>query len=411
MMKLTTLLGLFCFLALVSPIAAQNDNCVTCHQEFEEEDGPSHIITRDIHIQKGLGCADCHGGDPALEDMDEVRQSKGYRGVPTHQEIPEYCAHCHSDAAYMRNHNPGLPTDQLDKYKTSIHGQRLFSSGDEKVANCISCHSVHEISNGRLPHSSTHPLNLPATCGKCHSDAELMAEYKIPTDQLHDYEQSVHGQALLERKNLGAPACNDCHGNHGAAPPGISSIAAVCGTCHAFEAELFLASPHKEAYEENEFPMCETCHSNHKILKPLDNFVGTDDPAVCTECHSAEDGTRAFFVADSITSSIQALLASQSKAKAALDEAMAKGMATFDDELLLKEVNQALIQTRTLVHSFGVEQVAPKAAEGIAKADSIVVHSATLVDEYYFRRKGLLWSSLFITILVIGLYMKIRSLD
>ena len=41
------------------------------------------------------------------------------------------------------------------------------------------------------------------------------------------------------------------------------------------EAELFGGSPHLDAFTENDFPMCETCHSNHKILKPFDAMVGT----------------------------------------------------------------------------------------------------------------------------------------
>ena len=37
------------------------DNCRDCHFDFEDDDGPSHKFVRDIHAQKGLGCADCHG--------------------------------------------------------------------------------------------------------------------------------------------------------------------------------------------------------------------------------------------------------------------------------------------------------------------------------------------------------------
>ena len=251
----------------LSPVVllGADDNCVICHQSFEDETGPSHMIERDIHIQRGLGCVDCHGGDASLEDMDEVREVADYRGVPDYLELPGFCARCHSDAAYMRNHNPSLPTDQLDKYRTSVHGQKLFGERDRKVANCISCHTVHEIGDGRLPHSSTHPLNVPATCGKCHSDDEYMAEYGIPTDQLSDFTASVHGHALLEQKDLGAPACNDCHGNHGASPPGVASLSAVCGNCHALQMDLFNNSPHRNAFAANEYPMCETCHGNHAI--------------------------------------------------------------------------------------------------------------------------------------------------
>jgi predicted CXXCH cytochrome family protein len=398
-------------LLLAAPGAlAQDDNCITCHQSFEDEDGPSYLIQRDVHIQNGLGCVDCHGGDASLEDMEQVREVPGYRGVPDHFEVPQFCARCHSDAAYMRNHNPALPTDQLAKYKTSIHGQRLFGKHDDKVANCVSCHSVHEIGSGKMPHSSTHPTNLPYTCGKCHANPDYMAEYGIPTDQLADFEKSVHGQALLEQNDLGAPSCNDCHSNHGAAPPGLTSLAAVCGNCHAIEAELFRNSPHKEAFDANDFPECETCHSNHLVVAPKDEWVGTSDDALCVQCHSADDGTPAFAVADSMATMIGQLVASHDRARELLDEAQQKGMMTTDEEFLLKDVHQALIQTRTKIHSISLDQLVPVAEAGLAKADSVQVKSAELIDDYYFRRRGLALATLFITIVALALYFKIRRL-
>ncbi len=389
---------------------AQENNCITCHQDLEDQDGPSHKIVRDIHFQKGLMCNDCHGGDPTLDDMDDVAESKGYRGVPSYTEVPSFCARCHSDASYMHEHNPSLPTDQFDKYKTSVHGQRLLKKGDTKVANCISCHSVHEIGDAKFPHSSTYPLNIPATCGKCHGDTEYMSQYGIPTDQLEGYKKSVHGKALLENHDLGAPACNDCHGNHGAAPPGVSSISAVCGNCHAFQAELFDASPHKQAYIENDFPMCETCHSNHLIVQPLDAMVGDAEPAICTECHSSDDGTIGLATAASINAGIKKLVLAHNEAEVVLNEAIEKGMLTTDEEFLLNEVKQELIQARTLVHSFDSTRVVEKTKVGLLKADSVKSNSASLIDEYYFRRKGLGVATLFITIVCIALWIRIKRL-
>ena len=354
---------------------------------------------------------DCHGGDVSLEDMDDVRLVRSYRGIPSYSEVPQFCARCHSDAAYMHEHNPSLPIDQLDKYRTSVHGQLLFDKKDSKVANCVSCHTVHEIGDAKMPHSSTHPINLIETCGKCHSDADHMAGYGIPTTQVEDYKLSVHGVALLERGDLGAPACNDCHGNHGAAPPGVSSLAAVCGNCHALEAELYNGSPHKIAFEENDYPMCETCHSNHKILKPHDDMVGIQDDAICVECHSSDDGTVAFETASGISGALAQLVASQIQADSALTEAIEKGMMTTDEEFRLKEVAQTLIRARTLVHAFNADSVSAKTAEGISKADTVTANSAALIGEYHFRRKGLGFATLFITILVVALYLKIRRVD
>lgn len=411
MRKLVFILAAAALLVACPALVAQENNCLECHQSFEDEDdGPSYKIVRDVHSQRGLSCADCHGGDATLDDMDEVREVKGYREVPSPLEVPNFCARCHSDAAYMHEHNPALPVDQLDKYKTSIHGRRLFGKKDTKVANCISCHGVHDIGSAKMPHSSTHPLNIPQTCGRCHADEEYMADYSIETSQVDDYAQSVHGMALLQRKDLGAPACNDCHGNHGAAPPGVTSLSAVCGNCHALEAELFNLSPHKVAFEENDYPMCETCHSNHKIVKPLDDWVGTVEPALCINCHSDDDGTLGFETADGISTAITNLVVAHREAQNVLDEAIEKGMMTTDEEFRLKEVHQALVQTRTLIHAFNLDSVADKVEEGLKKAREVETNSASLIDEYYFRRKWLGLATLFIAIVIISLYVKIRRL-
>ena len=54
-----------------------------------------------------------------------------------------------------------------------------------------------------------------------------MAGYNIPTDVVTKYKQSVHYEALTKKGDLSAPTCNICHGNHGATPPGVESVANV----------------------------------------------------------------------------------------------------------------------------------------------------------------------------------------
>ena len=82
-----------------------------------------------------------------------------------------------------------------------------------------------------------------------------------------------------------------------------------------------------------------------------------------------------------------------------------------DEEFRLKEVDQILLQTRTLVHAFDVDSVSAKAQTGLAAADTVRVGSASLIDEYYFRRKGLGLASLFITLLAVLLWRKIRQIE
>lgn len=409
-MKFVYMMLMAGLLVAATPAVVFSDNCLDCHQTFEDENGPSHLITKDVHYQNGLSCVSCHGGDSTMSDMDDVRKSSSFRGVPTYLQVPDFCARCHSNPDYMHDHNPRLPVDQLEKYKTSIHGKRLFEKHDTKVANCVSCHSVHEIGNAKLPYSSTYPLNLPFTCGKCHADSAHMAGYNIPTDQLAGYQVSVHGKALLEKEDLSAPACNDCHGNHGAAPPGINSLAAVCGMCHAIEAELYNASPHRAAFDELDLPMCVVCHSNHKILPPGDFMIGLTDPAVCGNCHSRDDGTKAPATIDSMKATLANLSQARDSARQILDDAETKGMMTTDEEFLMKEVDQSLIQTRTLIHRFDIDTLGPTAVQGIENARKVQTESAGLINQYYFRRKGLAVATLIITLLAIGLYIKIRRM-
>src|SRR5207244_221074 len=95
------------------------------------------------------------------------------------------------------------------------------------------------------------------------------------------YLRSVHAEALLKKQDLSAPTCNDCHGNHGAAPPGTASVGNVCGTCHARQAELFNMSPHQAVFDALAIPQCLACHGNHEVRHPTDAWLGVEPNAVC----------------------------------------------------------------------------------------------------------------------------------
>ncbi len=201
--------------------AQTSNTCLDCHGVL---DPPLQVtadqFAQDIHSQKGLNCASCHGGDPTKSDMDAMSKASGFRGKIQRSQIPELCGWCHSDAAYMRRHNPSLRTDQLSQYKTSAHG-KLLAQGNTKVAVCIDCHGVHDLRPASDTRSTVNPSNVAQTCSRCHSNAEYMKDYHIPTDQFAKYSVSVHHEAMTVQGDLSAPTCTTCHGNHGAAPPGV----------------------------------------------------------------------------------------------------------------------------------------------------------------------------------------------
>jgi predicted CXXCH cytochrome family protein len=204
-----------------------------------------------------------------------------FRGSPKKAEIPGFCARCHSDAAMMRTYNPSLRVDQLSQYETSKHGNS--SKGDIRSPSAPLPGPQHP--DRQVPKVSHLPWNIPQTCGKCHADASVMGSYGIPTNQLAQYRESVHSAALFDKKDMSAPACNDCHGNHGAVPPEVQSIASVCRQCHPSAGELFSKSPHKRAFDEVGQSECEACHGNHKIVRPTAAMLGTDEKSVCVQCH------------------------------------------------------------------------------------------------------------------------------
>ncbi|MFQ6617773.1 MAG: cytochrome c3 family protein, partial [Fidelibacterota bacterium] len=267
------------------------DQCIQCHDVLEGRlRDPVVGFEGDVHYQEGLSCSDCHGGDPAKEDMDEAMDpAKGYVGVPDPLKVPEFCSRCHGNPEYMKKYNPALPVDQVEKYNTSIHGKKL-RRGDRKVAQCASCHEAHGIRKANDPMSSIYPLNIPETCSRCHSDPKYMQEYKIPIDQHSKFVQSVHGYALFEKRDVrGAPACNDCHGNHGAIPPGVESIAFVCGLCHSYNFELYEKSPISNYFTQLGLHGCQVCHGNHDVRKPTDEMVGVGKFSICITCHTKKD--------------------------------------------------------------------------------------------------------------------------
>ncbi len=314
--------------------AAGETSCIACHGDPELFE-PEFLLAvqdyeHDVHADVGLSCHDCHGGnpDPALAEdmsaaMDESFAANPYLGVPDATGVPGFCGRCHSDPTYMRRFNPSARVDQEQEYWTSQHGAGL-SQGDENVATCISCHGVHGIQRSGDPQSLVYPTRVAETCSTCHADAALMGDYvtgtgrPLPIDQYARWRESVHAEALLVREDLSAPTCNDCHGNHGAMPPGLDSVTFVCGQCHGREADLFRGSTKRVGFEEHNdylldigddgcafchelpepqaaitnihsFGECAACHTNHGVVRPTLAFLSPLPDTPCAFCHEGAD--------------------------------------------------------------------------------------------------------------------------
>jgi hypothetical protein len=397
--------------AAYSDAQPADDNCATCHLALGIANltKPAEDYKSDIHAAKGFGCAACHGGDPSVMGLEAMDRKKGYIGKPSPIQVVEVCGKCHSDANFMRRYNPSLRVDQVAEYYTSVHGRRLKDQKDQKVANCASCHPAHAIRPPNDSRSSVHPMRVANTCGSCHANAEYMAPYKIPTDQLEKYQQSVHWKMITQKSDLAAPTCNDCHGNHGAAPPGVSSVGNVCGQCHAVNAELFNKSAHSKIFAQMGLSGCATCHSNHGIMETGDVMLAAGDKSACATCHPPSSSGGA--LAASMLGSIDRLKAGYEKALAVLKDAEHAGMEVSQPLFELNEAKTTLIRARATIHGFDQTLLDKEVEPGLAVSEKAYARGVKAMNELQFRRKGLVVSAVIIFALIIGLILKIRQME
>lgn len=392
--------------------------CSKCHSDIEYmkkynsniQTGQFEKLKESIHGKLAvngrgmmLQCTTCHNAHG-------IKKVKDPNSPVYPSNIPQTCNKCHGNASYMQSYNPAITVDQLTKYRTSVHGV-LNSKGNTKVAECASCHGTHDIFSSKDVRSKVYKLNIPNTCSKCHGDQEYMKEFPIPTDQFEKYQKSTHGIAVFEKHDLSAPVCNDCHGNHGATPPGIESISKVCGCCHALNAELFSASPHKKAFDENKYPECETCHGNHEILIAKDQLLGVGKDAICLKCHSENENQKGYLIAKEMKKLTDSLITSDSIAKNLIFQAEQKGMDVEEIKFKLREIHQARLESRTIVHSFDETKFKDVTTKGLKVSELVITDAKVAIDEFYFRRYGLGIALAIITFLIVILFFYIKKIE
>jgi predicted CXXCH cytochrome family protein len=396
--------------AITSADAQTKNSCLDCHSNLPQPLGVSvETFAQNIHAEKGLSCVSCHGGDASSDDPAKaMSRGTGWKGKIERRTIPELCASCHSDVDQMKKYNPGLRVDQFQQYRTSVHGLK-WAKGDSKVAVCTDCHGVHDLRAPSDPRSKIHPTNIATTCSRCHADAEYMKAYGIKTDQFANYQQSVHYEAMVVRGDLSAPTCTTCHGNHGAVPPGVADVTGVCSNCHAFQAQLFDASPHKKAFANMGLPGCVTCHSNHQIKPPTDEMVGTSPKAVCSQCHS--EGDAGFREAAAISKHLANLSASIASGNEILGRAEREGMEVSNQLQQQANARDALLKARVSVHAFRETEVKRDTDTGLAITKVTYAGGQQAMQEWKYRRVGLGLSLSMIVLTLIGLGLYIRNLE
>ena len=137
--------------------------CGQCHSEI------SKTYLESVHgqaMKNGVSgapvCSDCHGEHLILGPKEQGSLvNAGRVSMAT-------CGRCHSDERLALRYN--LPADRVPSYADSYHGLAM-RGGSQSVANCASCHGVHNIFRSSDARSTVNAINLPKTCGSCHAGA------------------------------------------------------------------------------------------------------------------------------------------------------------------------------------------------------------------------------------------------
>lgn len=192
-----------------------------------------------------------------------------------------------------------------DRYSQSVHGG----------VDCISCHkqfstNPHEPKifanipkeiadlSSKLSHKAKVDPTALASCVECHVDV------------FNSWQNSIHGENIINKKSIDGATCIDCHGsphyivskNNPESLANKKNTVRVCGECHKREdimkkygygphiVERYIESFHGKKYilGHPNAPSCTDCHEYHDVKKwddPNSPVYGDNKLSTCGKCH------------------------------------------------------------------------------------------------------------------------------
>ena len=265
-----------------APIA--NADCLACHGDKDFATTSPGGQPKSLFVDLRLFTASIHGGNRCTSchsDIIQVPHPDGFHPKPVS------CSQCHRVETGI--------------YLMSDHGLAVHK-GVAEAASCKDCHgATHSLLNSRDPASPVYRGNLTKTCARCHANTVEMQKFHLRQDNpIGSYEKSVHGIALLEKHELNAAVCTDCHGSHDlhkSTNPNSKlywqHVPATCGKCHENVERTYVHSIHGKAMAQGvrDAPVCTDCHGEHGIsaVKLASSRVSPANiPETCAQCHAAK---------------------------------------------------------------------------------------------------------------------------
>jgi cytochrome b subunit of formate dehydrogenase len=273
--------------AAAAPPALDNQRCLRCHADPTDKiavrrDGSRNnifidhtVLDRSVHGK--VACVGCHSDVTKLPHKKPLVVSIG-------------CTSCHKER-YTQATAGQDPTKQerlavvmqeTGNYLYSVHARPSAQNQAKANAACHDCHEGHNIGAPGSVQRAEHRLKNPEVCGRCHEK------------QKNEYLQSVHGQAVVGKKDAKSAVCSDCHTPHSIEAAKLTpmqlTITRNCGSCHEKALHDYLESYHGQVNRLGyaNTAKCQDCHSGHGVLKVSDpkSSVHPDNRLKnCRKCH------------------------------------------------------------------------------------------------------------------------------
>ncbi len=193
------------------------------------------------------------------------------------------CLACHA--------KPDLGTVNVNGVEKSLTiSKDTWHSSMHARLDCTACHAGFEAREHTAAETQGWYRQAKLTaCSDCHA-----GEFKM-------YDQSFHGNLVMNEGSTKAPACGDCHGSHGIIDPTTTefreSIPGVCGRCHGEKSATYLDTYHGKSVTMGDMSraVCTDCHGYHKILPESDPNSSVSSQNVVKTCGKCHDNANAKF--------------------------------------------------------------------------------------------------------------------
>ena len=287
--------------APASSAKLDRDACLKCHEAKQAKISVPAIVDgeedkRDLRqvnakkfaqsVHSNLVCVDCH-----QNVVDAQKNHKLDKNAPAAN-----CATCH-EKLWEQAQKDGTAKDKprletvaqnIAAYKNSFHAQENKDNPGHPKATCDDCHTAHEFNvppKGSERRTAWHKT-IPNVCGeKCHED------------QLESYVGSIHGEEVIDKGNIKAAVCTDCHSAHSVTNTSTDKFklanVQTCGNCHKEEIASYKDTYHGQvnklgyAYTAK----CVDCHDSHGIKAvddPQSKVHPTNRMKTCSKCHDGK---------------------------------------------------------------------------------------------------------------------------